>query len=289
MARTQEYVKRLGYVGLTRLGRTVGLSRRPAAREGDTLRVLMYHKVTDRRPNSIAVGTAAFAEQQGFLQEYYKVVSLDAVRSWLSEGTPLPPRAVLLTFDDGYFDNLENAYPILHRYSHPAVLFVPTSFVGSAEPLPHDRGLPVSNPTVTWSELRDMLDIFAVGSHGRTHRVLTALPPPEARSEIARSKQELEENLGVTVRAFSYPKGSIGDFSPRVEEYVAEAGYDMAFATLPGINRPGRSNPLALRRHNVEDYGLGFFRALLDGSGDLLALKDTRAGYRLKQLVGARR
>jgi peptidoglycan/xylan/chitin deacetylase (PgdA/CDA1 family) len=285
MTGLRDPLKRSLYVGLVTAGRLVGMARRHAVKGPGTLRILMYHKVTDARPNSIAVGVASFAEQQRFLRENYEVVPLEAVRRWIRDGEALPPRAVLLTFDDGYRDNLLNAYPILAQHGHPAALFLPTSFVGSRDPLPHDRHLPVANPTLDWDQVRSMLDVFEVGSHGRNHRVLTRLPAEEARREIFESKRELEERLETPVSAFSYPKGSIGDFSPQIEGFVREAGFEIAFATLPGIVRRERANPLALRRHNVEDYGLGYFRALLDGSADLLAIKDTKAGYRLKQLV----
>jgi len=284
----KENVKRSLYVGLANAGRLAGLGHLRGARRSNTLRVLMYHKITDTRLNSIAVSVASFAEQQRFLHEYYTVVSFDQVRRWLLEDKPFPSRAVLLTFDDGYRDNLLNAYPILAQYRHPAVLFVPTSFIGSREALPHDRHLPSMNPTLSWDEIREMLDLFEIGAHGCTHRVLTRIPGKEARDEIVHSKHEIEAHLDVNVRAFSYPKGSIGDFSPELEEYVRDAGFDLAFTTLPGIVRRKRVNPLALRRHNVEDYGLAYFRALLDGSADLLAIKDTRPGYWFKQLLQRR-
>jgi hypothetical protein len=78
--------------------------------------------------------------------------------------------------------------------------------------------------------------------------------------------------------------GSIGDFDLRLEGVVRAAGYEVAFTTLPGVNRSG-FEPMRIRRHNVEDYGLDYFKALLDGSAELLALKDTRVGYRVKRTV----
>ena len=84
------------------------------------LRVLMYHKVNDLWPNPTTVPTAVFDEQMRLLRELgYTPVALDAVRDYYLHGTPLPPGAVLITFDDGYRDNLENALPILQRYGYP--------------------------------------------------------------------------------------------------------------------------------------------------------------------------
>ncbi len=56
-------------------------------------------------------------------------------------GAPLPRKAVLITFDDGYRDNLENAAPILLRHGYPAVIFVPTGLLDDDGPLPHETAL----------------------------------------------------------------------------------------------------------------------------------------------------
>jgi len=240
----------------------------------------MYHKVTDLRPNSIAVSVAAFEEQQRILNEEFKVVPAVDVLAYFKHGTPLPPRAVLLTFDDGYRDNLTNAYPILKRFGHPALLFVPTDFVGGRV-LPHDEMLSVSNPTLDWEDLTSMLDVFEVGSHACSHRPLTKIPRANAIDEIRRSKDHLQSRLGREIRAFSYPKGSICDYDEGLTEAVMQAGYELCFTTIPGTNLAD-ADPFSLKRVNVEDFGIRFFRNLLDGSADVLALKDTRVGYRAK-------
>jgi peptidoglycan/xylan/chitin deacetylase (PgdA/CDA1 family) len=280
----QAALKRSLYLGAAALGRAVGAGRlRGLPDRPNTLRVLMYHKVTAARPNTLAVAPPSFEAQQQWLNRHYTVVSLDAVRRRLSDGEDLPRRAVLLTFDDGYLDNLHNAHPVLERLGHRAVLFVPTDFVGG-KTLPHDERVATPNPTLAWDDVRAMQDVFEVGSHACSHRRLAALPRAVAVREITESKRRIEDALGVAVRAFSYPRGSVGDFGPEHVDAVENAGYDLAFTTLPGVNGPA-ADPFRLRRHNVEDYGLRYFQALLDGSADLLALKDTRAGYRLKGWV----
>jgi peptidoglycan/xylan/chitin deacetylase (PgdA/CDA1 family) len=117
-----------------------------------TLRVLMYHKVNDLWPNPTTVPTAVFAEQMALVGELgYTVVSLEAVRDHYVHGAPLAPGAVLITFDDGYRDNVENALPILRQHGYPAVVFVPVGYLADAHPLPHEeplRALGVRNDTV---------------------------------------------------------------------------------------------------------------------------------------------
>src|SRR3954449_13120651 len=94
------------------------------AANGDerSLRVLMYHKVNDLPNNRMSMPVSLFDEQMAQLKELgYVVVDLDAVLDHYVEGKPLQPGAVLITFDDGYLDNLENAAPVLHRHGYPAV------------------------------------------------------------------------------------------------------------------------------------------------------------------------
>src|SRR5438093_12332900 len=82
-----------------------------------TLRVLMYHKVNDIPDNPTTVPVAHFDEQLTQLRELgYQVVDLDVVLDHYTLGKPLPDKAALITFDDGYRDTLENAMPVLHKH-----------------------------------------------------------------------------------------------------------------------------------------------------------------------------
>src|SRR5436305_12728994 len=106
----------------------------------------------------------------------YTVVSLDDVIAHYLERKPLPPRAVLITFDDGYLDNLENAVPILRRHGYPAVLFVPLGYLNERRPLPHDEHLAargILNRTLDWAQLAELeAGGIRVESHGIGHRPL---------------------------------------------------------------------------------------------------------------------
>ena len=249
--------------------------------------VLMYHKVNDQRSNPLTVSTKQFNSQITYLTEHYRVVTPDEV-IWAVEGEArLPERAVLLTFDDAYLDILTNAYPVLKEHGYRAVLFIPTDYLGGRD-LPHDMGVAASNPTLTWKHVVDMQDVFEIGSHGCSHRILTRIPLEEATGEIQQSKVMIEDRIGREVRAFSYPKGSILDFNDELEAAIREAGYRLCFTTIPRANpMVGEAgfNPFRLSRYNVENFGLTYFRSLLDGSADIVGLKDTETGYRIKHLA----
>ena len=256
-----------------------------------SLRVLMYHKVNDLAGNRMSIEVSLFDEQMTQLRELgYTVVDLDAVLAHYLERKPLPPGAVLITFDDGYRDNLSNAVPVLRRHGYPAVQFVPIAYVGESRPLPHETYLAshgVHNPTVDWDEIGELETAgVRVESHGISHKPLAELELDEAAREIAISKLKLEEGLGRRVRAFSYVKGSEADYKPVHPSLVKQAGYDLAFTAVSGANTP-RSDPLQLRRYNVEPYSRRTFELVLAGACDLIALKDTVTGTHARRLFNA--
>src|SRR5262249_55503165 len=123
----------------------------------DTLRVLMYHKVNDTPENPTTVSVGAFDEQLSQLRGLgFEVVDLDAVIDHYTLGRPLPHKALLITFDDGYRDTLENAMPVLQKHGYPAVIFVPVAYMDDEQPLPHEAHLAergVRNPTLDWGLL----------------------------------------------------------------------------------------------------------------------------------------
>jgi peptidoglycan/xylan/chitin deacetylase (PgdA/CDA1 family) len=256
-----------------------------------TLRVLMYHKVNDLWPNPTTVPTSVFAEQMALLPDLgYTVVSLQDVRDHYLGGAPLPPGAVLITFDDGYRDNLENALPILTQHGYPAVVFVPVAFLEDGHPLPHEellRALGVRNETVRWDELVALeAGGIRVESHGIAHRPLSELEPAEAVREIAVSKLRLEERLGREVEAFAFVKGSHADFRPEHASLVHQAGYKLGFTSVSGANGPA-SDRFRLRRYNVEPYSAKTFELVLAGACDLIAVKDTVLGTRARRAFNA--
>ena len=247
-----------------------------------TLRVLMYHKVNDLKPNPTTVPTSVFAEQMSLLADLgYAPVSLEQVRAHYVEAAVLPEGAVLITFDDGYRDNLENALPILQRHGYPAVIFVPIGFLDGDRPLPHEemlRALGVRNETVGWDELAALeAGGIRVESHGIGHRPVSELEPAAAAREIALSKLRLEERLGRRVDAYAFVKGSLADYRPEHVSLVQQAGYALGFTSVSGSNSPA-SDRYRLRRYNVEPYPPRTFELVLSGACDLISVKDTVPG-----------
>jgi len=274
--------------------RTIGETARAIGGNGDghrSLRVLMYHKVNDLPGNPLTMPVSLFDEQMDQLRELgYTVVDLDAVLEHYVGGKALPPRAVLITFDDGYHDNLENAARVLRKYGYPGVLFVPIGYLGDPLPLPHEERLAaqgILNRTIDWDEVAELeREGIRIESHGISHRPLADLEVDEAAREIALSKFRLEDRLGRPVRAFSYVKGSEAHYKPVHLSLVRQAGYDLAFTAVSGANSPA-TDPLQLRRYNIEPYSPRTFELVLAGACDLISVKDTVTGTRARRIFNA--
>jgi peptidoglycan/xylan/chitin deacetylase (PgdA/CDA1 family) len=274
--------------------RTIGETAAAIGANGNgdrSLRVLMYHKVNDLPGNPLTMPVSLFDEQMDQLRALgYTAVDLDAVLAHYVQGKPLPSKAALITFDDGYHDNLDNAARVLRKYGYPAVLFVPIGYLDGRQPLPHDEGLAargILNPTVDWEELAALeREGIRIESHGISHRPLADLEVDEAAREIALSKLRLEERLGRPVRAFSYVKGSEAHYKPVHLSLVRQAGYDVAFTAVSGANSP-TTDPLQLRRYNIEPYSPRTFELVLEGACDLISLKDTVTGTHARRLFNA--
>lgn len=105
------------------------------------LTVLNYHRINDPDaadfdtfvPN-VSATPADFALQMDYVKEKYNVISCQQLITFLRGETTLPPHAAMITFDDGYYDNLSNAFPILQERDLPAIIFLTTGFMGAKTP-----------------------------------------------------------------------------------------------------------------------------------------------------------
>ncbi|NOY60718.1 MAG: polysaccharide deacetylase family protein [Calditrichaeota bacterium] len=110
--------------------------------------IFVYHRVLPgASPFAMdAISVDEFQRQIGLLHKFFRVVSLEQAVSEKSRGT-VAPNTVCLTFDDGYKDNYDFAFPILNKYHLPATIFLPTDFIGRNRMLWHDRVLTILEKT----------------------------------------------------------------------------------------------------------------------------------------------
>lgn len=107
----------------------------------NVLTVLNYHRIDDPFQagfDTLKINVSAtphdFALQMDYIKDHYNVINCEHLVSYLRGDRDLPPRAAMITFDDGYYDNFSNAYPVLKERNLPAVIFLTTGFIGSDKP-----------------------------------------------------------------------------------------------------------------------------------------------------------
>lgn len=250
--------------------RRVARSVRPVVRtvrrlhDRRALTLIGWHRIDDRVDDGLSTSELAFESHLDTLEDWgAAVLPLPEAAERLAVGA-LPPRAVALTFDDGYASVVETAWPLLRKRHLPATLFVCSDYLEGerryawdAHEDPADR-----HRLATADQLLDAhADGLHIGSHTRTHPWLPDLDQRSLRRELQESRELLGDLLGEPVRALAYPTGG---WDRRVRAAAAEAGYALAVTVSKGRN-VRRTHPLSLHRAFVpedrEDLEL-----LLDGA-----------------------
>ena len=149
----------------------------------------------------------------------FNVISMDTLVQSLTQGTALPPRPLVLTFDDNNQGLYDNAFPLLSRYHYPATFFVHTNYIGVATSKAH-----CDWPTLLKMQASGLIRIQGhTGSHPADMRLLS---DTENRKELGNSKALIERHTGKPCNVFAYPEGHFNDHVARL---TAAAGYRLAF------------------------------------------------------------
>lgn len=244
---------------------------------------LMYHHVGPFRPGtyaSLTVTAANFERQVRWLaRQGYTGITASAWCAWQREARPLPDKPILITFDDGYADLAEYAFPVLRKYGFSATVFVVTGCIGGTNLWDQESGS-APHRLLNADQLRFWsAQGIEFGSHSRTHHALTNIPLPAVLQEVEGSKRDLEALLEAPVSAFCYP---FGECNQAVVE-VVRRGYDLAFAA-------DGDNDLRTDPHRLRRVMIGSGDSLLDFRFRVLWARNPldwlRAqGVRLKRLL----
>lgn len=223
--------------------------------------IFMYHQVgrfapmRDHRANYCDVDR--FRAQLRYLKLIgASVLPMSDALAALQGRRPLPPRAVVLSFDDGCGNFHEYALPVLEEFGYPAIVYVIAGMTGgkadwlaaAAHPTP---------PLMGWSRLREIAARgIEIGSHAYHHIRLAGLDAATLAHELTDSKRRIEDELGQPVTHFCYPYGS-HDLATMAA--AAAAGYRSAVTCQRGAATPA-FDPLALPRKGISygDNALGF-------------------------------
>jgi peptidoglycan/xylan/chitin deacetylase (PgdA/CDA1 family) len=228
--------------------------------------VLVYHRVNDISRDNLTTSIARFSEHMLTISKRYPVVRLQAAIDRGDSDEYPGPNVVIITFDDGYADNYEQAAPILERFGLPASFFVTAGFVGTASAFEHDARAAHRFENLTWDQVRSLAARgFEIGSHGMSHANLVRCPLDRARHEIRDSRAILQDKLGRSVRSFAYPFGGRSDVTPALLGEIRAAGYDVIASAYGGVNYDGCDPSNVLRAGMSQSFDPLSLRAQIEG------------------------
>lgn len=224
-----------------------------------TVPIILYHRVDVSPINSqYYVPPEKFEAEMKLLRDWeYTTITTEMLVKAITEGADLPPRPIIITFDDGHLNNYTTAFPIMQKYRFTGVLYIVGNYMGAED-------------YMNAEQIKEMADAgWEVGSHSMNHKDLRVLDPEQQRFEIVESREKLENELGVPVLTFAYP---FGISNPAVIDYVHFAGY-IAGMGLGFTHDQGMSNLYTLQRRDIKgNYDVKQFASFLPWRGDLAYL-----------------
>ena len=264
----------------------------PANDPPQSYRVLAYHDIRDNVresfktwPEATAVDTQDLVQQLSWIDKNgYRPVSLQQIIDARAGGTPLPDKAILLTFDDGFESVYTKVFPLLKQFNYPAVIAIVGDWIQTPQNQPVQFGdirVPRS-AFVNWDEIREMVGsgLIEVASHTYgLHRGIVTNPQgnlmPAAvsrlyqaqgsqyesdaayaqriKADLLRSAKLIERETGKRPRVIVWPYGADNRI---VNRLAAEAGMPISFNLEPGPNTPGDDAKQIRRSLMVFDTGL---------------------------------
>lgn len=186
--------------------------------------ILLYHHITDQEELSrYVVSPQQFAQQMAALQDWgYTAIPVSLLLEAITQGAYLPPRPIVITFDDGNLSVFENAFPIMQTYGFPGVTYIVANRL---------RAEGFTGP----EELTAMLAAgWEVGSHGYTHQDLTQAHDV-VRHEVLQARLDLQANLGIPILTFAYPFGGF-------DEYLGQKARNYGYQAAVGLGKSWTHN-----------------------------------------------
>lgn len=220
----------------------------------DKIPILMYHSINYEKNNILRVPKDKFAAEMKWLNNNgYRTLSLDELYNAVSNNIQVPEKSVVLTFDDGYKDNYESAFPVIKKYKFKATVFMITNEINDSK-----------NGYLTEEQIKEMdKNGMKVECHTLSHPDLNDLTYAQQLKELRDSKTKLEGILGHSVDFLAYPSGKYNDDTIKAAK---EAGYKMCFKMKGGIGSLSDNSYKFPRFFVGED--LDDFRSRVKGTAD---------------------
>jgi len=200
-------------------------------RSSHYLRILTYHSVADEVNNKYNVSKNLFEEHIKYLFEnQYKSLNIEDILSL--EVDFKNNKYVIITFDDGFKNNIYNAVEILKKYDYTATFFITTSGISDLFSFSHNNNLKMF-PNIEMMNWNDIIELdkcgFEIGAHSHTHKMLTTIKDlKQIKKEIWLPKKLIEDKLGKEIVSFSYPYGHRNSYTKFIIDNLNKSNYKIA-------------------------------------------------------------
>lgn len=208
--------------------------------------ILLYHCVVEELAGEddprMIVTADRFSEHMQALKDHgYDTITYDQYMDYVKKGTPLPPKPIIINFDDGYENNYTYAYPILRDMNMKATIFIVAGYVGATT---------TKYPHFTWEQALEMehSGVIDIQSHTMTHPMLSELSYEETLREMRMSKYLVEKNMGKECKYMAYPFGVHNEWT---DNLGVAAGYELMCVVGDNGANGKDSDLYAIRRLTV--------------------------------------
>ena len=225
------------------MGLLLGMAPVPETAE---VPILMYHSLAGAGASTSISGAAFEVDLQYLRDNGYQAVTLQALADFVHHGVPLPEKPVVLSFDDGYYNNYSVGLPLALQYNMPIVISVIGKDTEIWSEIPSTN---LKNGHVTWDQIREMAasGVVEIANHTwdlHKHadgRKGAAIRPGERFEnyravlweDLGKLQTELTERVGLTPVGFVFPFGRI---CPEATEILAEMGFLVSLSCRDGVN-----------------------------------------------------
>ena len=221
--------------------------------------IFSYHSISSDSWR-FSITFEALQKQVTYLMQYYAIVSLDELAEHLQKNKPFDKPVAIITFDDGYKDIFQT------RHFFQSLGIQPTLFLLSDPASADTAELATDRQFLNKDELLQLKEMgWVFGCHSATHPFFGTLTASAAQNEIVLAKQVLENQLGVNIRYFAYPRGR---YTPIVLQAVRKAGYELGLSMDDGFINT-QSSLLTLprigvdRTHGFEEFPYIYSRSVI--------------------------